>query len=356
MGVPLSTLLSQALVAFTIEVDNAFEQRMPHVTSMSMKAGVPSTGGPWLVSYAMWANFLQYVRPEGTDIVELSRLARSTADLMHVMAGGAHRWGYVHLEGTTRKGRVRPTPNGVRAQQVWAPIAGEVEQRWEDRFGAEAVSSLRDALRAVERDRGADLPEFLPMARYGPGLAVELPPDRAIDDAAGTGPLLTSMARVLLAHTIDVESRPEATVSLAVAANLLRVLDVDGPVLERDLPKRSGTSKEGHASMLNSFAKLGLIERIAKPKSVRLTALGARARDGVAAAQGAVESAWGAEAVDPIRTALEPLVGDGTLPASPLAAGIVPAPAGTWRATMAAPSTLPHHPMVLHRGGYPDGS
>ena len=73
MRVPLSTSLSQALVAFTIEVDNAFEQRMPHVTTMSMKAGVPSTGGPWLVSYAMWANFLQYVRPEGTDLVELSR-------------------------------------------------------------------------------------------------------------------------------------------------------------------------------------------------------------------------------------------------------------------------------------------
>jgi len=30
-GLPLSTLLSQVLVAFTIEFDNEFERRMPHL-------------------------------------------------------------------------------------------------------------------------------------------------------------------------------------------------------------------------------------------------------------------------------------------------------------------------------------
>ena len=355
-GVPLSTLLSQALVAFTIEADNAFEQRMPHVTTASMKAGVASTGGPWLTSYVMWANCLQYVPADGIDAGELARLGRSTPEVHHTMVAGLHRWGYVSVQGNDRKGVVRTTANGARAQQVWTPLVAEIEHRWEDRFGAAAIDARRDALRAVERDRGADLPEFLPIARYGPGLVVELLAERDVDDTAGTGPLLTSMARVLLAHTIDVESSKEATVSLPVAANLLRVLDVEAPVLERDLPKRSGTSKEGHASMLTGFAKRGLIERIAKPKSVKLTPRGATARDGVAAAQQAVERAWGSSTVDAIRAALEPIVGDGTLPGSPLSACIVPAPPGTWRATAPIPDTLPHHPMVLHRGGYPDGS
>jgi hypothetical protein len=355
MRVPLSTLLSQALVAFTIEVDNAFEQRMPHCTTASIKAKVP-TRGPWLTSYAMWANFLQYVPPDGIDVREVARLGRSTAEITHVMAGGLHRWGYVQLSGSTRKGTVRPNADGLRAQQTWAPLAAEVEQRWEDRFGADAVGALRGALRTVESERGADLPEYLPIARYGPGLVVELGDERHVDERAGTGPLLTSLARVLLACTIDVEARPEATVSLPFAANLLRVLDAGAPVLERDLPRVSGTSKEGHASMLGAAAKQGLVERIAKPKSVRLTAAGQAARQRVVAAQRAVEAGWGPTHVDPIVDALTPIVGDGSLPGSPLAQGIVPAPPGTWRADVATPDTLPHHPMVLHRGGYPDGS
>jgi hypothetical protein len=27
-----------------------------------------------------------------------------------------------------------------------------------------------------------------------------------------------------------------------------------------------------------------------------------------------------------------------------------------WRASVHKPDTLPHYPMVLHRGGFPDGS
>jgi hypothetical protein len=27
-----------------------------------------------------------------------------------------------------------------------------------------------------------------------------------------------------------------------------------------------------------------------------------------------------------------------------------------WRARVPAPAALPHYPMTLHRGGYPDGS
>ena len=45
-GLPLSALLSKALVAFTIECDNEFEHQMPHRTSHHGATGQ----GPWLVS------------------------------------------------------------------------------------------------------------------------------------------------------------------------------------------------------------------------------------------------------------------------------------------------------------------
>jgi hypothetical protein len=34
---------------------------------------------------------------------------------------------------------------------------------------------------------------------------------------------------------------------------------------------------------------------------------------------------------------------------------MTPYPEG-WRASVATSETLPHYPMVLHRGGYPDGA
>jgi hypothetical protein len=52
----LPTLLSLLLVAFTIELDNEFEQQLPHRTARGPAAR--SGQGPWLVSMAMWANFL----------------------------------------------------------------------------------------------------------------------------------------------------------------------------------------------------------------------------------------------------------------------------------------------------------
>ena len=75
---------------------------------------------------------------------------------------------------------------------------------------------------------------------------------------------------------------------------------------------------------------------------------------------GVTEEAWrstfGADTVADLRAALEHIAGDGTLAASPLARGLEPYP-DNWRArAWQRPDTLPHHPLVLHRGGYPDGS
>jgi hypothetical protein len=73
---PLSALLSQVLVAFTIEFDNEFEHQMPHRTTWGPAAH--SRRGPWLVSLVMWSNFMQFVGEDGVPLRELVELARIT--------------------------------------------------------------------------------------------------------------------------------------------------------------------------------------------------------------------------------------------------------------------------------------
>ena len=89
---------------------------------------------------------------------------------------------------------------------------------------------------------------------------------------------------------------------------------------------------------------------------IRLTAAGARAKRAYHELAGGIEDRWrdrfGASRAAVLRGALERLaVGD----PPPLFGGLAPYPGG-WRARVPPPSALPHYPMTLHRGGYPDGS
>ena len=56
----LPALLSQALVAFTIELDNEFERQMSHRTSDHGRTPGQATA-PWLVSMAMWWTCMRFV-------------------------------------------------------------------------------------------------------------------------------------------------------------------------------------------------------------------------------------------------------------------------------------------------------
>jgi hypothetical protein len=91
---------------------------------------------------------------------------------------------------------------------------------------------------------------------------------------------------------------------------------------------------------------------------VRLTPKGTLVRDLYADRLNSLEERWreqfGGEVIAGLRASLERLVGPGG-PGSLLFAGLEP-DAGNWRADIRPPQTLPHFPMVLHRGGYPDGS
>jgi hypothetical protein len=91
-------------------------------------------------------------------------------------------------------------------------------------------------------------------------------------------------------------------------------------------------------------------------KVTRLTARGTVLRDEYPSLAADIEQDWrarfGDERVTALRQALEPLL---TGDPSPLRAGLTPHP-DNWRARIKPPATLPHYPMTLHRGGYPDGS
>ncbi len=164
---PLSALLSQALVAFTIEFDNEAERQIQHSTTRHGR----TPGGVWLVSMVMWLNCLRYVGADPVAAGEIARLARTNTNL-----AGLQRWGHLTAESAgrqlTSKARdtdllVRATTKGLRAQEVWRPLTDVIEQRWADRFGTAELTELRSRLASMAAGLGGDLPDCLPILGHG---------------------------------------------------------------------------------------------------------------------------------------------------------------------------------------------
>jgi DNA-binding HxlR family transcriptional regulator len=138
------------------------------------------------------------------------------------------------------------------------------------------------------------------------------------------------------------------------------VLDDTG-VRVRDLPRLTGVSKEAIAMSLGRLTATGHVVVESDPagtrtKLARLTPKGRTAQGAYRKGIMAVEEQWNMRhggGLANLRNILQRLVSDP--PTSPLWQGLEPYPDG-WRATVRKPDTLPHYPMVLHRGGYPDGS
>jgi DNA-binding MarR family transcriptional regulator len=368
-GLPLATLLSQVLVAFTIEFDNEFEHRIPHRTTRLIAVAEQRTG-PWLTSMVMWSNLMRLVSEDGLTVGELEVLAR-TAKLS---LAGMERWGYIRVEPdpADRRSRpprrdwlVRPTAKGRRAQEVWRPLFAVIEKRWQERFGKDEVESLREALSVVLTQLNADLPDYLPVLGYGLSAEVFSDESRAPvirnSGFAEIPNLPALLSKVLLAFTIDFES--ESDLSLAISANVVRFVDENG-VRVRDLPHLAGVSKEAIKMALSFLEKRHYIVLEPGPppvraQLVRFTPKGRAAQSAYHRRLSLIEERWqvrfGRGNITKLRQSLEALAGDPTDAESPLFLGLEPYPDG-WRATVRKPDTLPHYPMVLHRGGYPDGS
>jgi hypothetical protein len=370
---PISTLLSQVLVAHTIELDNEFERRFA-------EAG----GGARVASVVMWSNFLRFVDDGGIAVGELVEVAGLQKGRVLSTLGGMERWRYVFVAsararrpprakregwGSARGLRsdwvVRRTPAGRTAAAIWPELFGEIEARWEERFGADAVDELRTALRAIVARIDVELPEFLPVVGSADGMAADIPLRERRRAAADTLHLAALLSQALLAYTLDFERRSE--LSLPLAANFVRVLAEQG-ISVRDLPSAAGVSKEATAMALTFLAKGGhvvLEGATAATKAARLSPKGRELQKACGQLHANVEERlrgrFGAAEVRRLRSSLERV-----LEHPDLARGLEPQPGG-WRASRGYVErtramvenprvALPHHPMVLHRGGWPDGS
>jgi hypothetical protein len=127
------------------------------------------------------------------------------------------------------------------------------------------------------------------------------------------------------------------------------------------IPAAGGVSKEAVAMAIGVMRKFGAATEGPDPagsrfKVTRLTARGVALRDEYPALAADIERDWrarfGDATVTALRQALEALVA-GDPPRHYV--GLEPYPDG-WRARVPPPAMLPHYPMTLHRGGYPDGS
>jgi methyltransferase (TIGR00027 family) len=364
-ALPLSALLSQVLVAYTIEFDNEAEHRLPHRTTGHGASG-PGDGAPapWLVSLAMWENCMRYVTGEPITVGDLEARARTGTNL-----DGMRRWGYITIDGTAHKvHKARPGPAavlrataaGLRAREIWGPLPGFIEQRWRERLGADQLSRLRDPLTSMVSRLDPGLPDCLPilgaaLRSHGPDPRLPPRPDGTAPQAL---PLSALLSRALLAFALEYER--EAGLALAVAANVLRVLGGEGTRL-RELPALTGTSTESVRWALGILTRGGLAAEEPDPaasrgKVARLTPRGLDAQHLYHELTRTVERRWHDRftpgVTGALRASLEPLAA-GQPPA--LFGGLEPYP-DNWRASVRRPATLPHFPMVLHRGGYPDGS
>jgi hypothetical protein len=370
----LSVLLSQVLLAFTIEFDNEFELQMSKTYAR-----------PFLTSIVMWSNFMRYVRDEGTPVEEIAARSRAPVNNVASVVGGMERWSYVKVDhdpstgvaplrkgfgsarGVKRDTVIWPSMVGKLAIDRWAPLAAEIESRWRSRLGDTGVDGLKDALRAIDARAVNALPHFLPIVG-GPMIAAIVQGDapKEPDDE-----LPALLARVLLAFTLEHE--PDAPVSLPIGANVLRVLR-DGWTPVKELPLMTGVSKEAAATSMTTLQNLGYIEVGSAPsgrgKAVTLTSAGRDAQSGHSERLGHVETDWeerfGADTIAELRSALQAILDHPGGEDGLLASGLVTPPGG-WRATkpyaaltaafVKSPRAgLPRYPMVLHRGGWPDGS
>lgn len=122
---PLSALLAQLLVAFTIEFDNEFERAAPH----RITTGSPSNRlkpGPWLVSMVMWLQLLRFVPDEGIGVEELYRLTDLPPKAFRMWLTRLSKWWrYLNVSDMF----VRPTPGGRKALEVWRPLIDQIQHR-----------------------------------------------------------------------------------------------------------------------------------------------------------------------------------------------------------------------------------
>jgi hypothetical protein len=287
----LATMLSAALVAFTIECDNELELRVA--------AARP------IPSLVVWLNLLQYLREGSASVGELCVRSHTSIDQVRFLVGKLEHWAILSVAAKAGASR-RPMQNeaaGRRPQNIsavkehsvvglgervkpavdlWPDVIDEVESRWRQRHGSALAAALQASSRLADR-AGVLMPDGVPIAsanRVGARDWRHLPPGKLEEPGHMRVPVLLS--RALQAVTIAYEEL--SPLPLALAANTLRVVEDAGTPLA-ELHTRSGTAAETAASQATVLTKrLGLAEIVKDPgrrgRLLRLTATGKEAQAG----------------------------------------------------------------------------
>ena len=231
----LPALLSHALVAFTREYGEA------------PAAGVPSL--------PVWANVLRAVAQGGTE-AELRERAIVSRRVLRVVLRELSERGWLGVEDPTpgKRGKARVpkrihlTRQGLAMARAGRERIAAVESRWEQRFGAEVVGCLRDALAGIAACQELELPHYLvgygiadASLTGGSYLPAEPGPPRkpargeewpVVPRDANAAPSLTLPALLswaLTAFTLDYEAHEQGSLAWA-SVFLRRVPDTGMPL------------------------------------------------------------------------------------------------------------------------------
>jgi DNA-binding MarR family transcriptional regulator len=101
------------------------------------------------------------IDPEGTRLTDLAERAHMTKQSVGEAATELERLGYLERVPDPHDGRakiIRLTDRGREAQALGRQIIDEIEGDWAERFGAERVAALRDALEAIAAGELASVP------------------------------------------------------------------------------------------------------------------------------------------------------------------------------------------------------
>jgi DNA-binding MarR family transcriptional regulator len=325
---PLSALLSQILVAYTVEIDCEFERRMLQMQSRSAR-----------LSLVIWLNLLRFLADGSVMVRALASRSLTAESGVTAVLGCLERWGVVELQPGKRAGfgsgrgiradwPVRLTASGETAVKIWRGLLAEIDARWSKRFGDDATR-LRRSLEAIEHQIDLELPQGLPTA------LLKLPEFGPRHSVAEEGlPLPVLLSRVLLAFAIDFERESRTPISLC--ANAIRALS-DEPLPETEISKRTGCSKEtaGIGWQHKPYIIVENDPARGRGKLVRLPEAGIKAQQKYYSCTRAIEEKWKNRfhpATKEIRELLAALLKRGDL-----SEGLKPTP-GTTRAGSQSPA------------------
>jgi DNA-binding MarR family transcriptional regulator len=95
------------------------------------------------------------IDPQGTRLTDLAERAHMTKQSVGEVASDLEQKGYLERAPDPRDGRakiIRLTERGRAAQALGREVIDDIEREWAERYGAERVAALREALEAITAD------------------------------------------------------------------------------------------------------------------------------------------------------------------------------------------------------------